>query len=75
LWAEVDAREISLHYRLRDLARRERAIDFLVGRAAAHADVLQWLRAMTAEHGAVTRKRDLLSPLTYARLWILRPRN
>lgn len=72
LWHDVDAREISLHYRLRSLARRERAIDFLVARASAHADVLQWLRSMTSEQGAVARKRGLLSPLTYARLLLRR---
>jgi len=72
LWAAVDAREILLHYRLRMVARRERAIDFLVGRAVAHADVLQWVRTMTSEHGALARKQDLLSPLTYARLLLRR---
>jgi geranylgeranyl reductase family protein len=72
LWADVDAQEISLHYRLRAVARHERVIDFLVGRAAVHADVLQWLRAMTSEHGVIARKRDLLSPLTYARLLLRR---
>jgi flavin-dependent dehydrogenase len=72
LWSAVDAREIALHYRLRSIARHERMIDFLVGRAAAHADVLQWLRTMTSEHGALARKQDLLSPLTYARLLLRR---
>jgi geranylgeranyl reductase family protein len=72
LWREVDGREISLHYRLRGLARHARAIDFLVGRAAGQSDVLEWLRAMTSAHGAPAHKRDLLSPLTYARLALKR---
>jgi geranylgeranyl reductase family protein len=72
LWAAVDAREIALHYRLRSVARRERVIDFVVGRAAAHTDVLQWVHTMTSEHGALARKQNLLSPLTYARLLLRR---
>jgi flavin-dependent dehydrogenase len=72
LWAAVDAREIALHYRLRAVARRERVIDFVVGRAGAHSDVLQWVRRMTSEHGALVHKQDLLSPLTYARLLLRR---
>ncbi len=72
LWGAVDGREISLHYQLRSLARSRRVIDFLVGRAAARPDVLSWLQSMTSEQGAVARKRDLLSPLTYAKLFVRR---
>lgn len=72
LWDAVDRREIGLHYQLRSLARSRRMIDFLVGRAAARPDVLTWLQSMTAADGAVARKRDLLSPLTYARLFVRR---
>lgn len=72
LWDAVDGREIALHYQLRSLARSGWLLDFLVGRAAARPDVLSWLQAMTSEHGAVARKRDLLSPLTYARLFLKR---
>lgn len=72
LWDAVDGREIALHYRLRSLARSRRTIDFVVGRAAARPDVLTWLQSMTSGEGAVARKRDLLSPLTYARLFVRR---
>lgn len=72
LWSEVDGREIALHYKLRSLARSRRTIDFLVGRAAARPDVLSWLQSMTSNQGAIARKRDLLSPLTYARLFMKR---
>jgi len=68
----IDANEISLHYRLRDLARHARLIDVIVGRAAAHPDVLSWIRGMTAANDTVATKRALLSPLTYARLWVRR---
>jgi geranylgeranyl reductase family protein len=70
----VDAGEIKLHYRLRELARHARLIDMLVGRAAAHSDVLSWIRGMTAETETVANKRALLSPLTYARLMLRRTR-
>jgi len=72
LWDAVDGREIALHYKLRSLARSRGTIDFLVGRAAARPDVLTWLQSMTSGDGAVARKRDLLSPLTYARLFMRR---
>jgi geranylgeranyl reductase family protein len=68
LWEAIDGGEIDLHYRLRALARRRRLLDFLVGRAAAHRDVLDWIMGMTSERGAVERKRALTSPLTYLRL-------
>jgi flavin-dependent dehydrogenase len=66
----IDANEIRLHYRLRELARHARLIDVLVGRAAAHPDVLAWIREMTAASDTESTKRALLSPLTYARLWL-----
>jgi len=69
----IDGREIDLHYRLRTLARHARLIDVLVGGAEAHPDVLEWMRSMTAESDTVSRKRALLSPLTYAKLW-MRPK-
>jgi geranylgeranyl reductase family protein len=72
MWELVDAREIALHYKLRSLARSRGLVDFLVGRAAARPDVLSWLQAMTSERGAVARKSDLLSPMTYARLFFRR---
>lgn len=68
----IDANEIRLHYRLRELARHARLIDFVVGRAAAQADVLAWIPTMTAEKDTMAMKRALLSPLTYARLWLRR---
>ncbi|HKW15126.1 MAG TPA: NAD(P)/FAD-dependent oxidoreductase [Candidatus Krumholzibacteria bacterium] len=68
----VDGNEINLHYRLRVLARHARLIDVIVGRAAAHPDVLSWIRGMTAASDTVATKRALLSPLTYARLWVRR---
>ncbi|HEX6792074.1 MAG TPA: geranylgeranyl reductase family protein [Candidatus Krumholzibacteria bacterium] len=68
----VDAKEIHLHYRLRALARHERLVDMLVGRAAAHRDVLEWMRAMTSDGNAIARKRELFSPMTYAKLWLRR---
>ena len=70
----VDAGEIKLHYRLRELARHARLVDVLVGRAAAHSDVLNWIRGMTASSDTVANKRALLSPLTYARLMLRRTR-
>jgi geranylgeranyl reductase family protein len=66
----IDASEIRLHYRLRDMARHARLIDVLVGRAAAHPDVLSWIREMTVAGNTEATKRALLSPLTYARLWM-----
>ena len=72
LWAAVDAGEISLHYKLRTLARSRGLLNFIVGRAAARPDVLAWLQSMMAAHGAVAHKRDLLSPLTYAKLVLRR---
>ena len=75
LRSAIDAREIHLHYRLRELARHAGLVDMLVGRAAAHRDVLEWMRRMTAEEENVARKRALLSPLTYARLWFRRTGN
>lgn len=72
LWDAVDGNEIKLHYQLRSLARSRGLLNFLVGRAAARPDVVAWLQSMTTEHGAVARKRDLLSPLTYARLFLNR---
>lgn len=68
LWKAIDASEIALHYRLRKLARHAGLIDFLVERAAARPDVLEWMRRMTAAKDAVASKRALVSPLTYARL-------
>jgi menaquinone-9 beta-reductase len=65
----VDATELRLHYRLRALARHARLVDMLVGRAAAHPDVLEWMRTMTAARDTVARKGELLSPVTYAKLW------
>ncbi len=72
LWQVIDSGEIALHYRLRKLARRAGVIDFLVGRAAARPDVLDWIRRMTSARGAVESKRALVSPLTYARLFLNR---
>lgn len=72
LWKTVDDKEISLHYQLRSLARSRGLVNLIVGRAAARPDVLAWLQSMTAAHGAITRKRDLLSPLTYAKLLLRR---
>ncbi len=72
LWEVVNGREIKLHYQLRSLARSRGLVDFLVGRAAARPDVLSWLQAMTSADGSIARKRDLLSPLTYARLFVKR---
>jgi geranylgeranyl reductase family protein len=72
LWAAVDGNEIALHYKLRSLARSRGLLNFLVGRAAARPDVLTWLQSMTAQHDSVARKRDLLSPLTYAKLFVRR---
>ena len=72
LWETVNGREIKLHYQLRSLARSRGVVNFLVGRAAARPDVLSWLQAMTSEQDSVARKRDLLSPLTYARLFVKR---
>lgn len=74
LRAAVDAGEIKLHYRLREMARHARLIDMLVGRAAAHPDVLSWIRGMTVSTETVADKRALLSPLTYARLMLRRTR-
>jgi flavin-dependent dehydrogenase len=72
LWDAVDAREIKLHYQLRSLARSRGLVNFLGGRAAARPDVVAWLQSMTSAQGAIARKRDLLSPLTYARLFFKR---
>jgi geranylgeranyl reductase family protein len=66
----VDAKEISLHYRLRSLARHERLLDFIIGRAEKHRDVLEWMRTMTSAGDTLARKRELLSPVTYAKLWM-----
>jgi geranylgeranyl reductase family protein len=68
LWTALDAGELRLHYRLRSLAQRRSLINFLVGRAAKHRDVLEWMTGMTAEEGAVDRKHDLTSPWTYLKL-------
>jgi flavin-dependent dehydrogenase len=72
LWRTIDAGEIALHYRLRKLARHAGLIDFLVERASAQPDVLEWMRRMTAAKDAVASKRALVSPLTYARLLLRR---
>ncbi|MDH4038246.1 MAG: NAD(P)/FAD-dependent oxidoreductase [Candidatus Krumholzibacteria bacterium] len=72
LWRALDGGEIALHYRLRRLARHAGLIDFIVGRAAARPDVLEWIRRMTAARDAVASKRALVSPLTYARLLLRR---
>lgn len=72
LWKAIDEGEISLHYKLRTLARSRGLLNFVVGRAAARPDVLTWLQSMTAARGAIARKRDLLSPLTYAKLFLRR---
>jgi geranylgeranyl reductase family protein len=72
LWRTLDRGELELHYRLRRLARHAGLIDFLVGRAAAHAEVLAWLRRMTAARDAVASKRELTSPLAWARLLMMR---
>jgi geranylgeranyl reductase family protein len=72
LWRTLDAGEIALHYRLRKLARHGGLIDFIVGRASARPDVLEWIRGMTAARDAVASKRALVSPLTYARLLMRR---
>ncbi|HEU4928729.1 MAG TPA: geranylgeranyl reductase family protein [Candidatus Krumholzibacteria bacterium] len=72
LWDAVGEREISLHYKLRSLARSRGLLNFIVGRAAARPDVLAWLQSMTAAHDAVARKATLLSPFTYARLLLRR---
>jgi geranylgeranyl reductase family protein len=72
LWRAIDGDELKLHYRLRSLARQAGIIDFLVGRAAARPEVLEWLRRMTAARDAVASKRALVSPLTYARLLLRR---
>jgi len=68
LWKELDAGELKLHYRLRALAQRRWLLNFVIGRAARHADTLEWLRGMTAADGAFDRKRQLTSPLTYLKL-------
>lgn len=68
LWEALDTKELSLHYRLRSLARQRWLLNFIIGRAAAHPDVLDWIVSMTDEHGAAQRKRALTSPLTYLRL-------
>lgn len=68
LWKALDAGELRLHYRLRSLARRRSLVNFLVGRAAKHRDVLEWMTGMTAEEGAVDRKHELTSPWTYLKL-------
>lgn len=65
----IDAREISLHYRLRTLARHERIVDLLISRAAAHRDVLEWMSGMATDRDTAARQRELLSPVTYAKLW------
>ncbi|HEX5131710.1 MAG TPA: hypothetical protein VFX92_04385, partial [Candidatus Krumholzibacteria bacterium] len=72
LWQTLDRDELRLHYRLRSLARHASLIDFLVGRAAARPDVLDWIRGMTAARDAVASKRALVSPITYARLLLRR---
>jgi geranylgeranyl reductase family protein len=72
LWRTIDAGEIALHYRLRGLARHAGLVDFIVGRAAARPDALEWIRRMTAAHDSVSSKRALVSPLTYARLLLRR---
>lgn len=68
LWNELDEGELKLHYRLRSLARRRGLINFLIGRAAAHPDVLAWMTSMTRGRDALARKRELVSPLTYLKL-------
>jgi geranylgeranyl reductase family protein len=68
LWKELDASEIRLHYRLRALARQHALVDFVIGRAARHKDILDWLTGMTAARGAVSRKRRLLSPFSYIKM-------
>jgi geranylgeranyl reductase family protein len=75
LRAAVDAKEIHLHYRLRALARHVHLIDVLIGRAAAHRDVSEWMRSMTAASETLAQKSTLLSPWTYARLFLKRSRS
>jgi geranylgeranyl reductase family protein len=69
LESAIDAKEIRLHYRLRMLARHERVVNMLVARASARPDVLEWVRGMASDPDAADRKRELLSPLTYAKMW------
>lgn len=72
LWKTLDKGELKLHYRLRRLARNRALLDFLVGRAAARPDVLEWITSMTGEQDAVGRKQELVSPLTYLKLLLRR---
>jgi geranylgeranyl reductase family protein len=72
LWKELDEREITLHYRLRSLARHRKLIDLVVGKAAKHAKTLDWLTKTVFESDGTERKRKLLSPLTYLKLLFVR---
>ncbi len=67
MWAAVDRDELKLHYRLRTMAQWGPAINFLIGRGAAHPEVLRWFQSMTTEDG-VSQRRRLVSPLTFLRL-------
>jgi geranylgeranyl reductase family protein len=68
LWRELQETELKLHYRLRRLARRRSLINFIIGRAAAQPDLLEWISSMTNERDTLSAKRELASPLTYLKL-------
>jgi geranylgeranyl reductase family protein len=68
LWKTLDTSELSLHYKLRSLARHRWLINFIVGRAAAHPAIMAWLDAIASESDGTKCKRSLTSPLTYLRL-------
>jgi flavin-dependent dehydrogenase len=68
LWQALNAGEIKNHYRLRSLARRRALVDFLIGRAANHRDVLDWITRMITDENALAIKRELVSPFTYLKL-------
>jgi geranylgeranyl reductase family protein len=73
LWEELNAGELKNHYHLRELARHRSLVNFLIGRAAKHRDVLDWMTRMITDDDALSLKRKLVSPLTYLKL-LFRPR-
>lgn len=74
VWKELDEGELALHYKLSGLARHRTLVNFVIGRAAKHASTVDWLTQMTCDTGASARKQSLLSPFTYLKLLLGRPR-
>lgn len=64
LWKRLGG-EMNLAYRLQRTARFKSLVDFIVGKAQRNREVADWISGMMS--GMIT-KRQLLNPITYAKL-------